>query len=104
MSAVDRWQWIKVSGMSVVEVLGYEMVAPKPCPWYPQRGCFVNQLPMGGLQAALMSRSWWPNIELPSHQCSRAKDVECLVLFAIQCGSGLTGAFGALPQELSGIH
>lgn len=64
----------------------------------------MNQLPMGALQAALMSRSWWPKGEVPNHQCSRARDVESLVLFAIHCGSGLTGAFGALPQELSGLH
>lgn len=86
--------------MSVVEVPGYEMVAPKHWPWYPQRGCYVNQLSMRGLQAAWINRSWWPNCQIPNHQCSRARDVECLVLFATQHGSGLTSAFGDPTEGL----
>lgn len=51
----------------------------------------------GSLGEQVMVAKWW-GTKLS------ARDVECLVLFAIQHGSGLTGAFEAPPQELSGIQ
>lgn len=51
----------------------------------------------GSLDEQVMVAKW-------SEAKPSARDVECLILFAIQRGSGLTGAFGALPQGLSGIQ